>query len=156
MGGVLGVWWIARSHFLTYADLIAVGLPLGQAIGRLGNWANYELFGLPTNLPWGIAIPSAYRPAGYESVSHFHPLFLYESLGSLVLFWILSRLIVSKSYTPGYILGWYLVGYSVIRISLEPLRIGNWHVGAIATATLVGMGSLLVGIWLVWRSRIRI
>jgi len=77
---------IFLAQYLILLDLAAFGLPLGQAIGRLGNWFNQELYGRPTNLPWGIYIRPENRLSGYEQFSHFHPLFLYESLWCLGIF----------------------------------------------------------------------
>ena len=60
------------------ADALAPGIVLAQAIGRWGNWFNQELFGRPTDLPWGLEIDAEHRPAGYEQYATFHPTFLYE------------------------------------------------------------------------------
>ncbi len=71
------------------ADLIIVALPLAMAIGRFGNYFNMELFGPPTNLPWGIPIDPANRPAEFASFTYFHPTFLYESIWNFLIFVIL-------------------------------------------------------------------
>ncbi len=75
--------------FWKFAAIIAPSLALGQAIGRWGNYFNQELFGLPTDLPWGIPIALVNRPTGFEMFTYFHPTFLYESLGNLIIFGIL-------------------------------------------------------------------
>src|SRR4030042_5851865 len=77
------------SNFLALADLAVVGLPLGQAIGRIGNFFNQELYGLPSNFPWGLYIRPENRLAGYESFTHFHPLFAYEMIWDLLIFIII-------------------------------------------------------------------
>ena len=85
IGGLLAMWLFARRrklNLLVWIDLAAPGLALGQAIGRWGNYVNQELYGLPTNLPWGIHIDPAYRIPGYEFYEVYHPVFLYESLSS--------------------------------------------------------------------------
>ena len=64
-------------------DAIAPAILVAQAIGRLGNWFNQELFGRPTTLPWGLEIAPQYRPAGFEQFATFHPTFLYEMLWNL-------------------------------------------------------------------------
>lgn len=116
--------------FFKLTALIAPGLALGQAIGRFGNYFNQEIFGLPTDLPWGIPISPENRPADYINEVYFHPTFLYESLGCLLIFFILIALykIASKKnwFTP-YFYVWmtmlYMVLYSVLRLSLEFIRL---------------------------------
>ncbi|NJN43725.1 MAG: hypothetical protein HC806_02625 [Anaerolineae bacterium] len=77
-----------------WGDLAAPALALGQAIGRWGNFVNQELYGAPTDLPWGIPIDFQYRVPGFQAFERFHPLFLYESiwnLGNMFLLLWLSR-----------------------------------------------------------------
>ena len=89
IGGAIGVWIGCRYtglRFSAFADALAPGLLVAQAFGRLGNWFNHELYGLPTNLPWGLEIEStnpAY-PAGLPAGVLFHPTFLYEIVWNLV------------------------------------------------------------------------
>ena len=86
-GILVGVWMARRQH-MNQGEVIAAvvpGLPLAQAIGRLGNWFNQELFGSPTELPWGLEIDVAHRPAQYLDVETFHPTFLYEAVWNLLL-----------------------------------------------------------------------
>ncbi len=111
-------------------SILAPGLVLGQAIGRWGNYFNQELFGRPTNLPWGIFIDIFNRPIDFVSFSHFHPTFLYESIGCLIIFFILMslhfRIIKKKDYNfKNYFLitFLYLILYSILRFSLEFIRI---------------------------------
>ena len=77
------------------ADILAPGLALAQAIGRIGNYFNQELYGLPTNLPWKIFIEPAYRLVGFETVNFYHPLFAYELILSfanvIFLLWLSRR-----------------------------------------------------------------
>src|SRR6478609_5697853 len=100
IGGAVGAWLGCRwtgIRFWTFADTLAPGLLLAQAIGRFGNWFNQELFGLPTDLPWGLEIdyPNAAWPAGLAEGTLFQPTFLYEViwnvLGVLVVVWIGRR-----------------------------------------------------------------
>jgi prolipoprotein diacylglyceryltransferase len=99
--GTIAAWYLTRRwnlSFWTWADIVAPALFVMQGIGRLGNFFNQELYGPPTNLPWGIAIDCAHRVAAYPcsefplATTHFHPLFLYESLsgflGAAVLIWL--------------------------------------------------------------------
>ena len=99
VGGVACFWWLCTRKgepFLRWADTIIAGVPIGQAIGRWGNWANQEAFGGPTDLPWGVKIDAGHRPARYAEVDRFHPTFLYESICSLliagILIFVLLRL----------------------------------------------------------------
>jgi phosphatidylglycerol:prolipoprotein diacylglycerol transferase len=130
----------ARLHRLSFwqlADVGAVGLVLGQAIGRWGNYFNQELFGRPTDRPWGIPIDVQNRPPGYEDFSHFHPTFLYESLGCFAIAGILLGLhhwrlraerhgrSAGAFAAPGSIAMAYFVLYSIVRIVTESLRIDD-------------------------------
>ena len=88
-GGMLGLYLFTRQmklNFAEWADIVAAPLALGQAIGRWGNFVNQELYGGPTTLPWGINIDAAHRVAGFtDPALRFHPTFLYESLGNLLI-----------------------------------------------------------------------
>jgi phosphatidylglycerol:prolipoprotein diacylglycerol transferase len=133
IGGVIGLAVFAKTqdlksfkkYFLSLLDLGAVGLAIGQAIGRWGNFFNQELYGWPTNLPWGIFIKPENRLAGFEAFSHFHPLFLYESLGCLIIFIILLRAIRKRG---GGVFFLYVFLYSFLRFWLEFLRIEGWEI----------------------------
>ncbi|MGO2097164.1 MAG: prolipoprotein diacylglyceryl transferase, partial [Candidatus Microbacterium stercoravium] len=112
-------------RFSTFADAIAPGLILAQAFGRFGNWFNQELFGLPTDLPWGLEIDpdNAAIPAGLPEGTLFHPTFLYEvvwnALGAVVLLWLGRR--VSMQW--GRLLAVYLIWYGAGRVVWESIRI---------------------------------
>ncbi|MEZ4515473.1 MAG: prolipoprotein diacylglyceryl transferase [Chloroflexota bacterium] len=89
LGGLLGLLIYARRNHLSmlgWSDLAVVGLALGHAIGRWGNFFNQELYGRPTSVPWAITIDPVYRLPGYGSFSTFHPAFLYESIWNLLTF----------------------------------------------------------------------
>jgi prolipoprotein diacylglyceryl transferase len=105
------------------ADAVAPGILLAQAIGRVGNYFNQELFGSPTNLPWGLEIDLAKRPAGYEGFETFHPTFLYESIWAIVVVAIL--LFVERKYklNNGRVFLLYVALYSFGRLFIEQLRI---------------------------------
>jgi phosphatidylglycerol:prolipoprotein diacylglycerol transferase len=138
IGGVIGVWlYLKLTHepILKWLNLIAVVLPLAQAIGRVGNYFNTELFGIPTNLFWGIYIPPEKRPAQYATFTRFHPLFLYEAALNLMLFALLVRLY--KKHSPT--LAIYLIGYSVIRFALEALRINPWQIDGLNVAQMTSI-----------------
>ena len=126
--GAVGVYVGTRKlglRFLTVADAVAPGILIAQGIGRLGNYFNKELFGLPTELPWGLEIPStnpAY-PVGLPDGLTFHPTFLYELIWNLVgaaaLLWLASKLKLQW----GRVFGLYLAIYSTGRVWIESIRI---------------------------------
>ncbi len=150
LGGALGLYLYCRHEGLSpirWMDYAAPGVALGQAIGRWGNYMNRELYGPPTDLPWGLNIPPAYRIAPYDNLSlyppeiRFHPTFLYESLGALLLFFLLFYL-GAKRYAQlkeGDLILGYLLGYAVIRFFTEMLRPDAWRMGALATAQVIAL-----------------
>lgn len=128
LGGALGAWIGTRlvgMRFWSFADALAPGLLVAQGVGRLGNYFNQELFGAPTDLPWGLRIDSGNRaiPAGLPEDTLFHPTFLYEMLwnffGALVLLAVLRRFGVQW----GRLFGLYLVWYGFGRFLLETIRL---------------------------------
>jgi prolipoprotein diacylglyceryl transferase len=124
VGAYLGCKW-RGIRFWTFADALAPGLIIAQAMGRLGNYFNNELFGLPTNLPWGLEIQSNNPafPAGLAPGTLFQPTFLYEIiwnlLGAAVLLWAGRRFTLQW----GRLFGLYLVWYSAGRVVWESIRI---------------------------------
>lgn len=127
VGGGLAVYWFCRRKHLSFtrwADFIAPGLALAQAIGRWGNFINQEVYGAPTNLPWAIYIDPAHRLPGYLDQAYYHPLFAYESLWNLLNMGFL--LWVSRKYESwlksGDVFLIYLITYPVFRFFLEFLR----------------------------------
>jgi len=104
-------------------DVAAPALPLAQAIGRLGNWFNQELFGGPTTLPWGLEIDPARRPARYVDVATFHPTFLYEALWNLALMGLLLVIDRRRVLRPGNLFALYVGGYFIGRLWIEALRV---------------------------------
>ncbi|WP_307802013.1 prolipoprotein diacylglyceryl transferase family protein, partial [Microbispora triticiradicis] len=109
------------------ADSLAPGILAAQAIGRLGNWFNQELFGRPTSLPWGLEIDLSHRPAGYLQYATFHPTFLYELVWSLVgavfLLWVDRRWTLDH----GRLFTLYVAIYTFGRFWVERLRIDPAH-----------------------------
>jgi prolipoprotein diacylglyceryl transferase len=104
-------------------DAVAPALPLAQAIGRLGNWFNQEVFGRPTDLPWGLEIDPVRRPVGYEQAATFHPTFLYEGLWNLALMAFLIWIDRRRVLRPGNVFVLYVAGYGLGRLWVESLRI---------------------------------
>ena len=147
-GGMLGIWIFARRHklnFLEWTDYVAPGLLLAQAIGRWGNFLNQELYGPPTDLPWGIYISPEHRLPGFEMYDHFHPTFFYESalnlIGALILFYLARNW--RKNRLHGDIFFLYGMIYPFIRFFIEFLRPDAWKVGGIAVAQIVSLGSIV-------------
>ena len=124
-GVLVGVWAIKRRGLSVPGVLTAAvpAIPLAQAIGRLGNWWNQELFGRPTTLPWGLEIDDKNLPAGYASGTLFHPTFLYEALWNLVLCGLLILIDRRMKLRPGRLLAVYVAGYFTGRFWIEGLRI---------------------------------
>jgi prolipoprotein diacylglyceryl transferase len=159
LGGV-GAWIGCRRRGIPlppFADAIAPGVVLAQAIGRFGNWFNQELFGAPTTLPWGLQIDLANRPAGYEQFETFHPTFLYESLWCVLVFGILIW--ADKRWTMGHarVFALYVLLYSVGRGVIETLRIddANRFFGVrlnVFTSIVIAVGAL---VYLVVSARLR-
>ena len=124
-GVVVGV-LLAKRRGVVGVDMLDVCVPslaLGQAIGRIGNWFNQELFGRPTSLPWGLEIDVEHRPARYADQPTFHPAFLYESLWNFALVAVLIYVDRKHRLARGHLIGVYLVGYGVGRLWIEALRI---------------------------------
>ena len=124
--GALGAWIACRRRgwsFLMMADSAAPGIAVAQAVGRLGNWFNQELFGRPTTLPWALEISPANRPDGYAQFATYHPTFLYESLWCLAV--AATVVVLDRRFTldRGRSFALYVVLYTVGRGLFELLRI---------------------------------
>ena len=129
--GAVGAYLYFRTHktslnFRQLLDSLAPGVVVAQAIGRIGNYFNQEVFGKPTELPWGLEIDLANRPNGFESYSTFHPTFLYELLWCLVVAVLLIKLpgfLKQVTSKQGDVFALYILGYTAGRIWIETLRI---------------------------------
>lgn len=128
VGGILALYLFSRKYeqpFWQLADLLAPALVLSQIIGRLTNYFNQELYGLPTDLPWAIFIEPAYRLIGYEAIEFYHPLFAYEmilnSINLFILLWLANKF--SANFKAGNLFLIYIALYSVIRFFLEFIRL---------------------------------
>jgi prolipoprotein diacylglyceryl transferase len=129
-GGTLAGLWVLRrrgADIPVFMDCVAPGLLVAQAIGRVGNWFNQELFGGPTSLPWGLEIDPEHRPAGYENDATFHPTFLYEIIWNLGLAAFLVWLGHHRRIRPPGLFALYVAGYSLGRIGEELLRVDPAH-----------------------------
>jgi prolipoprotein diacylglyceryl transferase len=117
----------ARVNIPLFLDMAAPGLLAAQAIGRVGNYFNQELFGGPTGLPWALQISPQHRPAGYLAYPTFQPTFLYELIWDLALAAALVWVIRHKRVRPPGIFALYVTGYSAFRIFEELLRVDPAH-----------------------------
>ena len=156
-GGMIVLFAYTRFNHLNFLRWIDIGAPamlLAQAIGRVGNFVNQELYGPPTNLPWGIPIDQDHRVPPWTNLDQypvdstfFHPLFLYESILNLVgmgvLLWV-GRRFALRLY-DGDVAMLYFVWYGSVRTVLETFRTGNWVVGGIPVAILIGVGAAAIG-----------
>ena len=125
--GTIAAVVVARRRNMDIGQMLwaaAPAVPVAQAIGRLGNWWNQELFGRPTTLPWGLKIDAEKMPDGYAPGTLFHPTFLYEALWNLALAVLLivvgRRMMTSR---PGRLMALYVGGYGLGRFWVEGLRI---------------------------------
>jgi prolipoprotein diacylglyceryl transferase len=126
-GAAVGVWRVHRAgaNVPVFADAVAPALLVAQAIGRIGNYFNQELFGKPTSLPWGLAIAPQFRPAGYTGYVTFQPTFLYELIFDLALAAALVWLGQHRRIRPPGLFALYVTGYSAFRMFEETLRIDS-------------------------------
>jgi prolipoprotein diacylglyceryl transferase len=124
--GAVGAWIGCRRsgvRLASFADAVAPGILLAQAVGRFGNYFNQELFGGPTTLPWGLEIDPQNRPARYADVETFHPTFAYEALwntgAAALLLWADRRFRLGH----GRVFWGYVVLYTLGRVWIEALRV---------------------------------
>jgi len=113
----------AGASALALLDAAAPGLLVAQAIGRVGNWWNQELFGEPTDLPWGLEIDAVRRPDDYLLSETFHPTFLYEGLWNLFAAGLLLLLDRRFRFRPPALFALYVILYTAFRFYLETLRV---------------------------------
>ncbi len=140
---------IRKLDFWLWADILAPGLILGQAIGRWGNFFNQEAYGKPISLHWKFFyIEYANRLEGYQSYEYFHPTFLYESIANLLLFAVLllmHRLYRNKpgKIPYGIILSMYLGIYSIYRTFIEYYRIDSTLIGSVKVVYIINFIALI-------------
>jgi phosphatidylglycerol---prolipoprotein diacylglyceryl transferase len=149
-----------RRHqpLLTWADVVIAAVPIGQAIGRLGNWANQEAFGTPSSLPWAVHIDPGNRPAEYVSAATFHPTFMYEGILNLgvaaVLIWMVLRVPASPRLRDGDVLAAYLVLYGLVRLAVESVRSDSLYIGPWPAAYWLSGALIVLGIALALGRRV--
>ncbi len=149
LGGLVGIWRVRRAgeNPALFANAVAPALLVAQAIGRIGNYFNQELYGGPSKLPWALEISPAHRMAGYTQYATFQPTFLYELIFDLALAAFLVWLGHHRDIKPPGLFALYVAGYSAYRIFEESLRIDpsehflglrlNMYVAAVLT--IVGL-----------------
>jgi prolipoprotein diacylglyceryl transferase len=129
LGSLVGLWRVHRAgaSMTLFMDAGAPGLLVAQAIGRVGNYFNQELYGKPSSLPWALQINVAHRYSGYLQYSTFEPMFLYELLFDLLLAGFLIWLGRGGRIRPPGLFALYVAGYSGYRIFEETQRIDPSH-----------------------------
>ncbi len=154
-GAAAGIWRVRRAGASAgqFANAIAPALLVAQAVGRIGNYFNQELFGKPSGLPWALEIAKANRPAGYTAFATFQPTFLYEMIWDLALAAALVWLGHHRRIRPWGLFALYIAGYSAFRIFEESVRIDssvhflglrlNFYVALVMT--LVGLAWFISG-----------
>ena len=158
--GVAVGWWCARRRGLDAWWIISCAAPaiaIAQAIGRWGNWFNQELFGRPTTLPWALKVSgNIAEKAGYAAGTTFHPTFLYESVGCVVLAWLLIRLERRINPARGRLFAWYVAGYTMLRFGTESIRIDTaHHVGGMRLNQWVAIGVFAAAVLFLAVDRLR-
>jgi prolipoprotein diacylglyceryl transferase len=161
IGGAAGAYIgcrLAGIRFWTFADAVAPALLVAQATGRLGNWFNHELFGLPTTLPWGLEIePSNLAfPVGLPAGTLFHPTFLYEIIWNLLGVAVILYLERKFRLRFGQTLGAYLIWYGLGRSFFESIRIDPSEIYfGIRTNIWAAFAAILVGLIIIFVQRHR-
>jgi len=157
--GALGAYIGCRRHgvtFAAYMDAAAPGILVAQAIGRMGNYFNQELFGGPTDLPWAVRIDPAFRPEGFEQFATFHPTFLYEMLWNLAGAALIIYLDRRLNLRGGRVFWLYVMVYVSGRLWIELVRIDTAvRVGGLRINVWVSIGVLLLAIamFVLWGRR---
>ena len=138
---------IELPSFAVFADALAPGILFAQAIGRVGNWFNGELFGRPLDTWWALEVPFKYRPFGYSEIESFHPTFLYEAIWCVLVAVVLMKF--GKSLKAGQVFAAYVFAYCCGRFFIELIRIDTANTIAglrvnVWVSVIVGVGSALV------------
>ena len=137
-----------KINFWRLIDLLSAPTLLCQAVGRLGNYFNDEVFGPPTSLPWKVFITPDKRPLQFLQESYFHPIFLYEALLLLLAFIFLSKKEPNLRNETGALAGLYFVSYGLIRFLTEFLRFETWRIANLKVAQIISVFFILFGLYL--------
>ncbi len=154
LAAVVGAWRVRRAggNVAQFMEAVAPALLVAQAVGRIGNYFNKELFGKPTSLPWGLQIPVGFRPPGYTQFTTFQPSFLYELIFDLALAAALVWLGHHRRIRPPGLFALYVAGYSAYRIFEESIRIdSSAHFLGLRLNMFIAIALTIAG--LVWFAR---
>lgn len=138
ISGIIFTYFYTRKKaysFWQMFDLAALSLPLAQALGRVGNFVNYEAFGLPTDLPWKMFVPIRFRPSEFVQNAFYHPTFLYEIILNLLVFGVLYKLLGKTK--SGVLALSYILLYSFGRFFIESIRLDSFFVGGFRVDQIV-------------------
>ncbi|HEX3784879.1 MAG TPA: prolipoprotein diacylglyceryl transferase [Pseudonocardiaceae bacterium] len=157
LAAAVGIWRLRRAGVDVgeFMDAVAPGILFAQAIGRVGNYFNQELFGGPTSLPWGLQIAPEFRPPGYEQFSTFHPTFLYELIWDAALAGLLIWLGHHRNIRPYGLFALYVTGYSAFRIFEESLRVdySQYFLGLRLNFFVASVLTVLGIVWFIYTQR---
>lgn len=172
---VAGIWFCRREGIpmLSMGDLLAIAAPVGLMLGRLANFINAELWGRPTDLPWGVIFPgtAAQTCPHLVGLCARHPSQLYQAaleglLLALVLFWLAFRRGWFKR--PGAVMGVFLTGYGIARFVVEFFRqpdaqfvsegnpVGlalHWGGWGLTMGQILSLPMIAIGLWFILRTR---
>lgn len=138
-------------------DSVAPAVPAAQAIGRWGNYFNQELFGTPTDLPWGLGIDPQNRLPEYPNAETFHPTRLYESILNVGLMFFIIWIGNRFPSLRGRLIGVYFMGYGLIRFSMELIRTDTtFRFLGLSRNAWVSIGFVLLGAIVLWWKRIKV
>jgi len=159
-GAITAVYLLNRwsGDAFAFGDSVAVGIPLAQVIGRIGNYFNQELYGRPTDLPWALEIDPEHRLPGWEQYETFHPTFLYEALGNLLI--VIPTILIlerrGKLY-KGAAFPLYVMMYATLRFLMELLRTDTtYRLLGLSRNGWISIGAAIAGlIVFIWMQRRR-
>ena len=145
------------ASFPDFLDSVAPAVPFAQAIGRWGNYFNQELFGTPTDLPWGLEIEPQNRPPEYAEFETFHPTFLYESILNVGLGFLIIGIGNRYPSMRGRLIGVYFLGYGIIRFAMELIRTDtSFRLIGLSRNGWVSIGVMILGALIIWWKRVRV
>jgi prolipoprotein diacylglyceryl transferase len=147
-------WGASLPDFL---DSVAPAVPFAQALGRFGNYFNQELFGTPTDLPWGLEIAPEFRPPQYADFETFHPTFLYEAVLNVILGFTIIWAGNRYPSLRGRLVGIYFIGYGAVRFIMELIRTDTtFRFIGLSRNGWVSIAVMLIGAIVLWWKRIKV
>jgi len=146
-----------KIHFFSLVNITAFLLPISQIIGRYGNLVNQEIYGPPTDLPWGVFIRPENRVAGYENFQFFHPAYLYEQIGCFILVIIQFYIFRKLKLKSNIFIGTWLIGYGLIRFTVEIFRLSDKIYYGLSFNQIVSLAIIITGtIYLIYKQNIKL